>query len=88
MSHFATPAAKEQFTNDVLNHLAVCKAHQRTGNRDGEQSLSYLVTVLREKGWRLTTSGWGTTAQELLEEAGFTLRQQRNGRAVRTYVGI
>lgn len=88
MTYFATPAAKDQFTNDVLGHLAVCKAHQRTGNRDGEQSLSHLVDVLREKGWKLTTSGWGTTAQDLLQEAGFTLRQQRNGNAVRTYVGV
>lgn len=69
------------------------KAHQRTGNRDGEMSMSHLVDCLRDgtagRRWvNLRTTGFGFTMEDHLKAAGFTVRTQLNGRAVRTYVGV
>lgn len=91
---FSTPALQEQFTDDVLALLArFGKAHQRTGNRDGELSMSHLIECLRDgtagRRWvNLRTGGFGYTVEDMVRAAGFTVRTQRNGNAIRTYVGV
>lgn len=97
MTAFATTALKSKFTDDVLALIAAYgAAHQRTGNRDGELSMSHLVDMLRHGDratgysmWsNLRTGGFGYTVEDMLREAGFSIRTQLNGRAVRTYVGV
>lgn len=98
MQAFANEQTKQQFTDDVLALIAAFGAHGhvRTGNRPGELSMSHLVDMLRDgekvTGYRrwtnLRTRSWATTVEDMLREAGFSIRTQRNGSAVRTYVGV
>lgn len=90
MTTFTTPEVEARFAEDVLELLAIHgAAHQRTGNRDGEMSLSHLVDCLRARGWKnLRTDGWAGNVRDSLRAAGFVCREQRNGNALRVYVGL
>lgn len=73
--------------DDVLEILSKARAHVRTGNLDGEDSVSSLLEKLRDKGWK----GFGNlnNFENLLEANGFTLREVHVGCGTRrAYVGI
>lgn len=73
--------------NAVLEILSVRKAHVRTGNLDGEESLSSLLDELRWKGWK--NFGNLSDFETLMKDNGFTIRVTYVGRGTRrAYVGV
>lgn len=70
----------------VLNRLAKAKAHQASGTRDNEESVSHMLTLVREAGF--TVGGHLSDFEYFLEALGFTIREHVAGRAVRRYVSL
>jgi hypothetical protein len=82
------PAAlAPKFAEAVLSQIAGRRAHKAAGNRDDEESLSFLRTCLEEKGWK--NLGHASDFEDALTAAGFALREVFVGRGSRrVYVGV
>jgi hypothetical protein len=77
------------FAEDVFSILAKAPYEdKRTGRRAGEESVSYILTTLREKGWRIP--GQIGDFEDTLEAAGFSLRRvtKPSGIILRTFVTL
>lgn len=74
--------------NVISQHLLNCKANKKVGNEDKEESLSFLISVLRGKGW----TGFGNLSEskDLMKELGFAVRVRYIGArgTRRIYVGV
>ncbi len=87
MNLITDKSLQSKFSDDVLGLIASKKAHKASGNQDGEESVSYLLTTLRQdKGWKIP--GNPGDFEDTLTAAGFTLRESFAGRSRRVYVTI
>lgn len=77
---------RDAITELILNHLAKAKAHKPAGTRDNEESVSYMLTLVRDAGY--TVGGSLSDFESLLEALGFTIREQKTGRNYRRYVTL
>ena len=75
-----------KFQDAVLALIAGRKAHAAAGNRDDEESLSFLRSELQDRGWKCL--GGSGDFEDALRAAGFSLREAIVGRGSRrVYVG-
>lgn len=81
-----TESVRKDVTDIVLNYLAKKRAHQASGNLDGEESVSYLLNELRYRGFRV--GGTLQDFEDFMVSLGFTVREHIAGRAVRRYIGV
>jgi len=80
-----TTSAK--FQNAILEIISKALAHEKTGNRDGEQSVSYVLSELRYAGWRNLSNT--NRLEDLAKAAGFTVREEYRGNGQRrAYIGL
>jgi len=80
-------AHKLPFTlaDDIIEHVAAQRANVRQGTNVGEESMTQLLVVLRDKGWRIRRD----TFELDLIESGFALRVHRTARGTRrVYVSV
>jgi len=71
-----------RITADITELLSHTRAHQKTGNRDGEEAVTTLVSRLRdEKGWKFPTRP--NAAEDAFALLGFTIREEHRGRGQR-----
>lgn len=68
----------------AISFLATRRAHTATGNRDGEESASFLSLTLRGMGWRVPSHPGRFAAY--MEAHGFSVRSHWAGRNLRTFI--
>lgn len=87
MTKITSPTTQAKFVDAVLKIIAPARAHVRSGNFDGEQSVSHVLDELRFAGWK--NLGSQSDFEDTLQTAGFSIRSTNVGNgARRAFVGV
>lgn len=87
MNLISTPDTQAEFVDAVLKIIASARAHIRSGNLDGEESVSHVRDELSYKGWRRL--GSPGDFEDTLIAAGFSIRSTNVGNGTRrAFVGV
>lgn len=74
-------ATDEELRTFIANHIS-----NSSSKADREEAITYMIRMVREGGLHFPTRQY--IAEPLFERLGFTLRRQRKGSMVLTYVQL